>query len=84
MHSIISDYKCHCAHDLWDQRTGNNVQNGTESDIICEINGDLQVSGSCATDEYCAGPSSTKDSICGKENMCTKKGVNVFQYSYNH
>ena len=59
---------------MWNQRTGKDIQNGTERNIICEINGGLQISGSCADDEYCAGPSKEEDSICGKDNLCTKKG----------
>ena len=60
---------------MWNQRTGKDVQNGTASNIICDINGDLQISGTCADDEYCAGPSSQEDSICGKDDLCTKKGM---------
>lgn len=70
----IVDNKCFCAHDLWNQRTGQNNRNETE--IMCEVNGAFQRIDNCASDEYCAGPTTKEDATCGKNNLCTKKGDN--------
>ena len=41
---------------------------------MCENHGGLQPNGHCAEDEYCAGPNTLEDSVCGKKHLCTKKG----------
>ena len=72
--------KCYCSHDLEDQRL-NRTENkdewrqkdGEPSEIICEINGVRTNVGSCEADEYCAGPNSLKDAICGRSDLCTRK-----------
>ena len=45
---------------------------------MCEINGVLQPSGKCGEAEYCAGPNTPKDAVCGKKQLCTKKGIQDF------
>ena len=75
--------KCYCSHDLENQRL-NNTENkhewrqkdGEPSEIICDINGVRTTIGSCEADEYCAGPTSLKDAICGRSDLCTKKCKN--------
>ena len=48
---------------------------------MCEVNGVLQRRDNCASDEYCAGPTTKEDATCGKDNLCTKKGYNgVLQF----
>ena len=42
---------------------------------MCEKNGGLQPNGQCSDDEYCAGPNSLEDAVCGKRLLCTKKGI---------
>jgi hypothetical protein len=42
---------------------------------MCEKNGGLQPNGQCTEDEYCAGPTTIKDAVCGKKLLCTKKGA---------
>ena len=50
---------------------------------MCEVNGVLQRRDNCASDEYCAGPTTKEDATCGKDNLCTKKGYNgVLQFYY--
>ena len=74
---LIIEPKCYCSHDLWNQRIGHSqIENGTEAEIICQINGKWQKDGSCGSDEYCAGPNTIEDAICGQSNLCTRKGKN--------
>ena len=47
---------------------------------MCETERGIEVSGGCARDEYCAGLNSFEDAICGKTNLCTKKGENFQQF----
>ena len=44
------------------------------NEIICEKNGGLQPNGQCGEDEFCSGPNTIEDSVCGKKELCTKKG----------
>ena len=43
--------------------------------IMCEQNGGIQPSARCSGDEYCAGPNTLEDAVCGKKDLCTKKGI---------
>lgn len=47
---------------------------------MCETDRGFELSGGCGRDEYCAGLNSVEDAICGKTNLCTKKGDNFMQF----
>ena len=48
---------------------------GASNEIMCEKNGGFpQPNGTCDADEYCAGPNTLEDAVCGKKTLCTKKG----------
>ena len=44
------------------------------NEIMCEMSEGLQPSGHCYKDEYCAGPNTLEEAVCGKTLLCTKKG----------
>lgn len=79
--------KCYCTYALSEQLNGTlptseiNAQNDLNS-IMCEKNGGLQPNGKCADDEYCAGPHTLEDSVCGKRQLCTKKGTSQFYFAF--
>ena len=50
---------------------------------MCVKNAGLQSNGQCADDEFCAGPSTLEEAICGKTFLCTKKGSNGVFIWYN-
>ena len=58
---------------MGNQRIGQGNDTGTE--IFCEIDGQLIENGTCESYEYCAGPNTFEDAICGKSNLCTMKGI---------
>ena len=73
--------KCYCSHDLLDQRQGTiKFQDGKESEIVCQINGERTKFGSCGADEYCAGANTIEGAICGTSTLCTKKGRDGFAH----
>ena len=45
---------------------------------MCEKNSGLQPSGECEKDEFCAGPNTLEEAMCGKKYLCTRKGNNIF------
>ena len=65
--------KCFCVHPLEAQRQSEEY-NETLVQIVCETNFGLEPSGGCGRDEYCAGLNTLDDAVCGKINLCTKKG----------
>ena len=67
--------KCYCTYTLEKQR---NETTNSPNEIMCETHGGLQPSGKCGEDEYCAGPNTPKDAVCGKKQLCTKKGIQDF------
>ena len=60
-------------HPLEAQRQSEEY-NETLVQIVCETNRGLEPSGGCERDEYCAGLNTLDDAVCGKANLCTKKG----------
>ena len=69
-------------HPLEAQRQSE-VYNETLVQIVCETNRGLEPSGGCGRDEYCAGLNTLDDAVCGKTNLCTKKGkISVENYFY--
>ena len=48
---------------------------------MCEKNGGLQPNGQCSEDEYCAGPNTLENSVCGKKLLCTQKGTSQNNFS---
>ena len=48
---------------------------------MCEKNGGLQPNGKCSDDEYCAGPNTLENSVCGKKLLCSKKGISQINFS---
>ena len=66
-----SEAKCYCTYTLGGQR--NKLVNDS-NEIMCEKNGGLQPDGKCSEDEYCAGPNTLQDAVCGKKDLCTKRG----------
>ena len=67
--------KCYCTYPLEEQR--NTTAKGTNK-IMCEKSRGIQPGGRCNEDEYCAGPTTLKDAVCGKKLLCTKKGIHEF------
>ena len=51
-------------------------------EIMCENHGALQHNGSCSEDEYCAGAHFLEDAVCGKKQLCIKKGDNYFYFKW--
>ena len=71
-----TEAKCYCIYPLDGQR--NETIKDTTNEIMCEKNGGLQPNGKCDDDEYCAGPNTLEDAVCGKKELCTKQGTNEF------
>ena len=63
--------KCYCAYPLSEQKSN---ANKTTNEIMCEKNAGLQPSGECDKDEFCAGPNTQDEAMCGKKYLCTNKG----------
>ena len=68
----VIEPRCFCMYTLSGQ---NDTSINSGNQIMCEKNGGLQPNGQCTEDEYCAGPTTIKDAVCGKKLLCTKKGA---------
>ena len=64
--------KCYCTYPLSEQKNGTMK---SSNEIMCETTGGLQPSGQCEDDEYCAGPNTLEDAVCGKKLLCNKKDL---------
>ena len=73
--------KCFCVHPLEAQRQSEEY-NETLVQIVCETNYGLEPSGGCGRDEYCAGLNTLDDAVCGKTNLCTKKGNTYVELNF--
>ena len=72
--------KCYCIHPL-DGQIDPDVKDG--NGIMCEMNEGVQPNGYCSNHEYCAGPNTLEDAVCGKKELCNKKGTHEIHFYYH-